>query len=63
MNLLYSHLAAADWNLPDYRLHLHPLFYALANGGTMPSGDRFYITKGQKYIADEIEQMITRDQI
>lgn len=61
MNLLYTHLAAADWNLPDYRLHLLLLFYALANGGTMPAADRFYVTKGQKHIADEVEQMITRD--
>lgn len=61
MNLLYSHLAAADWNLPDYRLHLLLLFYALVNGGTMPAADQFYLTKGQKHIADEVEQMITRD--
>ena len=37
------------------------MLFRSANGGTMPSGDRFYVTKGQKYIADEIEQMITRD--
>ena len=61
MNLLYSHLTAADWNLSDYRLHLLRLFYTLVNGGTAPITDQFYVTKGQKHIADEVEQMITRD--
>lgn len=61
MNLLYSHLTAADWKLSDYRLHLLRLFYTLINGGTAPIVDRFYITKGQKRIADEVEQMITKN--
>ncbi len=61
MDLLYSHLEAADWNLPDYRLHLLLLFYTLVNDGTVPVKDQFYVTKGQKHIADEVEQMITRD--
>ncbi|MCM1496245.1 MAG: helix-turn-helix transcriptional regulator [Bacteroides sp.] len=61
MNLLCSHLEAADWNLPDYRLHLLLLLYALVNGGTAPIRSQFYVTKGQKHIADGVEQMITRD--
>ncbi|MCM1493531.1 MAG: AraC family transcriptional regulator, partial [Muribaculaceae bacterium] len=61
MNLLCSHLEAADWTLSDYRLHLLLLLYALTNGGTAPVTDRFYVTKGQKHIADEVEQMVTRD--
>ncbi|MCM1542403.1 MAG: AraC family transcriptional regulator [Blautia sp.] len=61
MNLLCSHLEAADWNLRDLRLHLLLLLYALANGGSVPVMDRFYVTKGQKHIADEVEQMITGD--
>ncbi|MCM1499176.1 MAG: AraC family transcriptional regulator [Clostridium sp.] len=61
MNLLYSHLAAADWSLADYRLHLLLLFYALVNRGTAPVEEQFYVTKGQKHIADEVEQMITGD--
>lgn len=61
MNLLYSHLVAADWKLKDYRLHLLLLFYNLINAGTVPVKNQFYVTKGQKHIADEVEQMITRD--
>lgn len=61
MNLLYSHLTAADWKLADYRMHLMLLLYTLINGGTAPIKDRFYITKGQKRIADEVEQMITQN--
>ena len=61
INLLYSHLIAADWNLADYRLHLLLLFYALVNGGTAPVTDQFYVTKGQRHIAGKVEQMITRD--
>lgn len=59
MNLLYSHLVAADWKLSDYRLHLLRLFYALIHDGTVPITNRFYVTKGQKHIADEVEQKIT----
>lgn len=61
MELLCSHLKAADWNLSDYRLHLLLLLYTLVNDGTAPVTDRFYVTKGQRHIADEVEQMITRD--
>lgn len=61
MNLLYSHLLAADRKLEDYRLQLLLLFYNLANAGTVPVTDQFYVTKGQKHIADEVEQMITGD--
>lgn len=61
MNLLCSHLVAADWKLEDYRLHLLLLFYSLAGAGTVPVMDRFYVTKGQKHIADEVEQLITKD--
>lgn len=61
IKLLYSHLMAADWNLPDYRLHLLLLLYTLMNDGTASVKNQFYVTKGQKHIADEVEQMITRD--
>ena len=61
INLLYSHLMAADWKQEDYRLHLLLLLYLLANGGSVPVSDHFYVTKGQKHIADEVEQTITRD--
>ena len=61
INLLYSHLIAADWNLTGYRLHLLMLFYALVTDGTEPVTDQFYVTKGQKHIAGKVEQMITRD--
>ncbi|MCM1424957.1 MAG: AraC family transcriptional regulator, partial [bacterium] len=57
----YSRLTAADWNLSDYRLHLLLLLYALTNGGTAPIMERFYVTKGQKHIADEVERTITKD--
>lgn len=59
MNLLYSHLAAADWELSDYRMYLLLLFYALTHDGTVSLTNRFYVTKGQKHIVDEVERRIT----
>lgn len=61
LNLLFSRLSEADWEQNDYRLHLLLLLYTLANGGTAPVSGQFYVTKGQKYIADEVERMITGD--
>lgn len=61
MALLCSHLEAADWRISDYRLHLLLLLCALVNNGTAPVAEQFYVTKGQRHIADEVEQMITRD--
>lgn len=61
INLLFSHLTAADWKAEDYRLHLLLLLYNMVNGGTAPVTDKFYLTKGQKYIADKTEQTITED--
>ena len=61
MKLLYSHLMTADWSLSDYRLHLLLLLYKLMNDGTVPIMSQSYVTRGQKHIADEVEQMITKD--
>ena len=60
-NLLYSHLVAADWTREDYRIHLLLLLYTLVNDGTVPATDHFYVTKGQKRIAEEVERTITQD--
>lgn len=61
INLMYSHLVAADWKKNDYRLHLLLLFYSMVKAGTVPIADQFYVTKGQKRIADKVERMITKD--
>lgn len=61
MNRMYVHLTVADWELSDYRMHLLRLFYSLVHDGTMPVTEQFYVTRGQKHIADEVEQKITGD--
>lgn len=59
MELLYTRLCAADWQPRDYRMHLLLLLYGLVNGGTIPIRERFYVTKGQKRIASDVEKRLT----
>ncbi len=61
MNLMYFHLTGADWEMEDYKMHLLLLLYMISNGGTVSMTNHFYVTRGQKYIVDEVEKMVTKD--
>ncbi|MBR1931227.1 MAG: helix-turn-helix transcriptional regulator [Lachnospiraceae bacterium] len=59
MSRIFSGLQNHDWRLEDYRFHVLWMLYELQHGASVPMEDKVYVTKGQRQIAGEVEQMIT----
>lgn len=54
-------LKEASFKIEDYRFIFIRLMYLLINGHTMPLEQKYYITKGQRAIATDVEARISRD--
>ena len=58
---LYERLKTGDLMLPDYRFQTLSLLYSLKNGEAEKSKTQSLVTKGQRRIAVEAEQLLTQD--
>lgn len=59
--VLYHALKAGDLERSDYRFLTVSLLYALKHGATTRSKDRLLVTRGQRLIANEVEQLLVKD--